>query len=245
MAIRLGDVAPNFTATTTEGAIDFHQWLGNSWGVLFSHPADYTPVCTTELGSVARLKDEFERRGVKVIAVSIDPLETHRGWIRDINETQTVTMNFPVIADERRQVALAYDMIHPHAHDNATARSVFVIGPDKKVKLILTHPDETRRSFDEILRVIDALQLTARYRVATPADWRPGGDCINESNGVTHSTSVRLLRSSASRSLPALWRSACGNARGQRRHHAVGDDAGVGSVRGVPALRLMRPRRPG
>jgi alkyl hydroperoxide reductase subunit AhpC/SAM-dependent methyltransferase len=178
MAIRLGDVAPNFSADTTEGNIEFHRWLGNSWGVLFSHPADYTPVCTTELGTMARIKDEFERRGVKVIALSMDPLESHRGWIQDINETQTTRINFPIIADDRRQVATAYDMIHPNAHDNATVRSVFVIGPDKKVKLILTYPDETGRNFDEILRVIDALQLTAHHRVATPADWRQGKDCF-------------------------------------------------------------------
>ena len=178
MPLRLGDVAPNFSATTTEGPIDFHQWLGNSWGVLFSHPADYTPVCTTELGTVARTKDEFERRNVKVIGLSVDPLDSHQGWLRDINETQSVSVNFPVIADESRQVAAAYDMIHPEANGTATARSVFVIGPDKKVKLTLTYPDETGRNFTEILRVIDSLQLTANHRVATPADWQPGQDCI-------------------------------------------------------------------
>ena len=178
MALRLGDVAPNFSAATTEGPIDFHQWLGNSWGVLFSHPADYTPVCTTELGTVARSKGEFEKRNVKVIALSVDPLESHRGWIQDINETQSCSINFPVIADESRQVATAYDMIHPNADDKATVRSVFVIGPDKKIKLTVTYPDETGRNFNEILRVIDALQLTANHRVATPADWQQGQDCI-------------------------------------------------------------------
>jgi peroxiredoxin len=174
----LGDVAPNFAAATTEGPIDFHQWLGNSWGVLFSHPADYTPVCTTELGTVARTKGEFEKRNVKVIAVSVDPLEAHRGWINDINETQSVRMNFPVIADENHQVVTAYDMIHPNADDKATVRSVFVIGPDKKVKLTVTYPDSTGRNFGEILRVIDSLQLTNHHRVATPANWQQGQECI-------------------------------------------------------------------
>ena len=178
MPIRLGDVAPNFSAVTTEGTIDFHQWLGNSWGVLFSHPADYTPVCTTELGTVARIKAEFEKRNVKVLAVSVDPLEKHHGWIKDINETQGVTMNFPVIADENREVAAAYDMIHPNADDKATVRSVFVIGTDKKIKLTLTYPASTGRNFLEILRVIDSLQLTANHKVATPADWKQGQDCI-------------------------------------------------------------------
>lgn len=178
MALRLGDVAPSFSATTTEGVIDFHQWLGSSWGVLFSHPADYTPVCTTELGTVARIKSEFEKRNVKVIAVSVDPVEKHHGWIKDINETQACTMNFPVIADDNRQVAIAYDMIHPNVDDKATVRSVFVIGPDKKIKLTLTYPASTGRNFLEILRVIDSLQLTANHRVATPANWEPGQDCI-------------------------------------------------------------------
>jgi len=178
MALRLGDVAPNFSATTTEGTIDFHQWLGSSWGVLFSHPADYTPVCTTELGTVAKIKAEFEKRNVKVMAVSVDPLEKHHGWIKDINETQSCTMNFPVIADENRQVAVAYDMIHPNVDDKATVRSVFVIGPDKKVKLTLTYPASTGRNFLEILRVIDSLQLTAQHKLATPADWKQGQDCI-------------------------------------------------------------------
>jgi alkyl hydroperoxide reductase subunit AhpC len=178
MELRLGDVAPNFSATTTEGEIDFHNWLGSSWGVLFSHPADFTPVCTTELGTVARIKSEFEKRNVKVIAVSVDPLESHLSWIKDMNETQACTMNFPVIADDKRAVATAYDMIHPNADDKATVRSGFVIGPDKKVKLTLTYPASTGRNFNEILRVIDSLQLTSGYKVATPADWQQGKDCI-------------------------------------------------------------------
>lgn len=178
MALRLGDIAPNFTATTTEGVVDFHQWLGNSWGVLFSHPADFTPVCTTELGTVARIKAEFDKRNVKVIAVSVDPVDQHHKWIGDINETQCVTMNFPVIADEKREVATAYDMIHPNADDKATVRSVFVIGPDKKIKLTLTYPASTGRNFLEILRVIDSLQLTSQHKLATPADWKQGEDCI-------------------------------------------------------------------
>ena len=178
MALRLGDIAPNFTANTTEGKFDFHQWLGDSWGMLFSHPADYTPVCTTEFGAVARTKQEFEKRNVKVIAVSVDPMESHHGWIKDINETQICTMNFPVIADEKRQVATAYDMIHPNADDKATVRSVFVIGPDKKIKLTLTYPASTGRNFLELLRVIDSLQLTAKHKVATPANWNPKQDCI-------------------------------------------------------------------
>ncbi|MGD0207541.1 MAG: peroxiredoxin [Verrucomicrobiota bacterium] len=178
MSLRLGDVAPDFTVNTTEGTINFHQWLGNSWGVLFSHPADYTPVCTTELGAVAKIKAEFEKRNVKAIAVSVDPLDSHHGWIKDINETQACTMNFPIIADDNRQVASAYDMIHPNADDKATVRSVFIIGPDKKIKLTLTYPASTGRNFFEILRVIDSLQLTANYKVATPADWQKGQDCI-------------------------------------------------------------------
>jgi alkyl hydroperoxide reductase subunit AhpC len=188
----LGDVAPNFSASTTEGPIDFHQWLGNSWGVLFSHPADYTPVCTTELGAVAKIKGEFEKRGVKAIAVSVDPLDSHRGWIKDINETQSCTMNFPIIADEKRQVASLYDMIHPNADDKATVRSVFIIGPDKKVKLMLTYPASTGRNFAEILRVIDSLQLTANYKVATPANWEEGEDCI-VSPSVSDSDAQRLF----------------------------------------------------
>jgi len=178
MTIRLGDTAPDFTAETTEGTIEFHKWLGDGWGILFSHPKDYTPVCTTELGRVANLKGEFEKRNVKVIAVSVDPLESHKGWINDINETQSCTMNYPIIADPDRNVATMYGMIHPNALDNLTVRSVFIIGPDKKVKLQLTYPASTGRNFDEILRVIDSLQLTANYQVATPADWKHGEDCV-------------------------------------------------------------------
>jgi len=178
MTIRLGDTAPDFTAETTEGTIEFHQWLGDGWGILFSHPKDYTPVCTTELGRVANLKGEFEKRNVKVLAVSVDPLESHKGWINDINETQSCTMNYPIIADPDRNVATVYGMIHPNALDNLTVRSVFIIGPDKKVKLQLTYPASTGRNFDEILRVIDSLQLTANYQVATPADWKQGDDCV-------------------------------------------------------------------
>lgn len=178
MALRLGDEAPNFTAESTEGTIHFHRWLGSSWGILFSHPADYTPVCTTELGTVAKLKDEFEKRDVKVVGLSVDPLEDHQGWIGDINETQNTTVNFPLLADPDRTVADLYDMIHPNALDNMTVRSVFVIGPDKKIKLMLTYPASTGRNFDELLRVIDSLQLTANYSVATPANWQDGDDCI-------------------------------------------------------------------
>ena len=178
MTIRLGDTAPDFTAETTEGTVEFHQWLGDGWGILFSHPKDYTPVCTTELGRVANLKGEFEKRNVKVIAVSVDPLESHKGWINDINETQSCTMNYPIIADPDRNVATMYGMIHPNALDNLTVRSVSIIGPDKKVKLQLTYPASTGRNFDEILRVIDSLQLTANYQVATPADWKHGDDCV-------------------------------------------------------------------
>ena len=178
MALRLGDNAPNFSAETTEGTIDFHEWLGSGWGVLFSHPKDYTPVCTTELGTVAKIKSEFEKRNTKVMAISVDPLEAHKGWICDINETQQTTMNFPIIADPNRKVATLYDMIHPNADDTFTVRSVFVIGPDKKIKLTLTYPASTGRNFVEILRVIDSLQLTARHKVATPANWVDGQDCI-------------------------------------------------------------------
>lgn len=178
MALRLGDEAPNFTADTTEGRIDFHQWLGNGWGVLFSHPADYTPVCTTELGAVAKIKSEFDRRNCKVVAVSVDPIESHHGWIGDINETQGTKMNFPIIADPKREVAALYDMIHPNADNTFTVRSVFVIGPDKKIKLTLTYPASTGRNFLELLRVIDSLQLTAKFKVATPANWKDGEDCI-------------------------------------------------------------------
>ncbi|HTI72613.1 MAG TPA: peroxiredoxin [Candidatus Limnocylindria bacterium] len=178
MSIRLGDIAPDFTAETTEGTVQFHSWLGDSWGVLFSHPADYTPVCTTELGTLAKLKGEFAKRNVKVLAVSVDPIDAHHGWIKDINETQCTVVNFPIIADGDRKVATLYDMIHPNADDKATVRSVFIIGPDKKVKLILTYPASTGRNFLELLRVIDSLQLTSKFRVATPADWKDGEDCI-------------------------------------------------------------------
>lgn len=178
MALRLGDIAPDFSAETTEGPVHFHEWLGAGWGILFSHPADYTPVCTTELGAVARLKEEFARRNVKVAAISVDPLDAHRGWVKDINETQNTTVNYPIVADPDRTVAAAYDMIHPAADDKATVRSVFVIGPDKKIKLTLTYPASTGRNFVELLRVIDSLQLTAKYRVATPADWKDGDDCV-------------------------------------------------------------------
>jgi thioredoxin-dependent peroxiredoxin len=178
MALRLGDIAPNFQADTTEGHIDFHQWLGTGWGILFSHPADYTPVCTTELGAVAKLKDEFAKRNVKCVAISVDPVESHQGWVRDINETQGTTMNFPIIADPAKTVAGLYDMIHPNVDDKATVRSVFVIGPDKKVKLTLTYPMSCGRNFLEILRVVDSLQLTSKFKVATPADWQDGQDCI-------------------------------------------------------------------
>jgi len=178
MSLRLGDIAPNFTASTTEGAITFHEWLGNSWGVLFSHPADFTPVCTTELGMTAKLKDEFDKRNVKVLAVSVDPLDSHHEWVKDINETQRTLVNFPIIADDDRNVATLYDMIHPNASEKATVRSVFVVGPDKKIKLTLTYPASTGRNFNELLRVIDSLQLTANYSVATPANWQDGEDCV-------------------------------------------------------------------
>jgi alkyl hydroperoxide reductase subunit AhpC len=178
VALRLGDTAPDFTAETTEGPIRFHEWLDGHWGILFSHPADFTPVCTTELGAAARLKAEFDRRNVRMIAISVDPIESHRGWIADINETQACQMNFPIIADPDRKVATAYDMIHPNADDKLTVRSVFIIGPDKKIKLTLTYPASTGRNFLELLRVIDSLQLTAQHKVATPADWKAGDDCI-------------------------------------------------------------------
>ncbi|GAA4279390.1 peroxiredoxin [Aquimarina mytili] len=177
-ALRLGDEAPNFKAQTTEGEIDFHNWLGDSWGVLFSHPADYTPVCTTELGTVAKYTDEFNKRNVKVAALSVDGLESHHGWIKDINETQNTTVNFPIIADEDRKVSELYDMIHPNADSQLTVRSVFVIGPDKSIKLTITYPASTGRNFDELLRVIDSLQLTAYHKVATPANWNEGEDCV-------------------------------------------------------------------
>ena len=178
MALRINDEAPDFTADTSEGPINFHEWIGDGWAILFSHPADYTPVCTTELGTVAKTKGEFDKRGVKVVGLSVDPVDSHKGWIQDIEETQKTTVNFPIIADPDRKVANMYDMIHPNAIDNLTVRSVFVIGPDKKVKLSLTYPASTGRNFDEILRVVDSLQLTANYSVATPANWKDGDDCI-------------------------------------------------------------------
>ena len=178
MSLRLGDAAPNFKAKTSEGDIDLYEYLGDSWGVLFSHPADYTPVCTTELGKTASLKSEFDKRNVKVIALSVDNVESHKGWISDINETQGVEVNFPIIGDENREIALAYDMIHPNASLTATVRSLFIIAPDKTIKLMITYPASTGRNFQEILRVIDSLQLTAKYSVATPADWKDGEDVV-------------------------------------------------------------------
>ncbi|MEM6321551.1 MAG: peroxiredoxin [Bacteroidota bacterium] len=178
MAIKLGQEAPNFTAQTSMGEINFHEWLGDSWGMLFSHPADFTPVCTTELGRTAALKGEFDKRNVKAMAVSVDGVASHMDWIKDIEDTQNVEMNFPIVADEDRKVAELYDMIHPEVTDKTTVRTVFVIGPDKKVKLTLTYPPATGRNFLEILRVIDSLQLTAYHSVATPADWKDGEDVI-------------------------------------------------------------------
>ena len=178
MAIRLGDTAPDFTADTTEGTIELHKYLGDGWGILFSHPKDYTPVCTTELGRVANLKSEFDKRNVKVLALSVDPVDSHKGWINDINETQSCSVNYPIIADPDKKIAGMYDMIHPNALNNLTVRSVFVIAPDKTVKLTITYPASTGRNFDEILRVIDSLQLTANYQVATPVDWKHGDDCV-------------------------------------------------------------------
>jgi alkyl hydroperoxide reductase subunit AhpC len=177
-ALRLGDEAPDFTADTTEGRLRFHEWLGDSWGVLFSHPRDFTPVCTTELGRMAAIKGEFDRRGVKVLGLSVDPLDAHERWARDIEETQGRAPDFPIVADPDRVVADLYGMVHPNADDTATVRSVFVVGPDKRIKLTLTYPMSTGRNFAEILRVIDSLQLTARYRVSTPADWQSGEDVI-------------------------------------------------------------------
>src|SRR5881397_1270041 len=178
MALRLGDELPNFTAVTTEGTVDFHEWLGGGWGILFSHPKDFTPVCTTELGAMAKITNEFKKRGVKVLAISVDPLDSHKGWIKDINETQNANVNFPMIADPEKKVATLYDMIHPNALDNMTVRSVFIIGPDKKIKMMLTYPASTGRNFDELLRVIDSLQLTDSHSVATPVDWKDGQDVV-------------------------------------------------------------------
>ena len=176
--LRLGDIAPDFEQESTEGKIKFYDYLGEGWGVLFSHPADFTPVCTTELGYTAKLKDEFAKRGVKVLALSIDALDSHKGWVGDIEETQGTKVNFPILADADRKVATLYDMIHPNADDKATVRSVFIVGPDKKIKLNITYPASTGRNFDEILRVIDSLQLTAKHKVATPVNWEQGGDVI-------------------------------------------------------------------
>ncbi|MEY3351008.1 MAG: hypothetical protein RIQ50_1119 [Bacteroidota bacterium] len=178
MSLHLGDDAPNFRASTTLGEIELYEYLGNSWGVLFSHPADFTPVCTTELGRTALLREEFEKRNVKVLAVSVDPLDKHQQWISDINETQHCSVGFPIIADEDRKVATLYDMIHPNASATFTVRSLFVIGPDKKIKLTLTYPASTGRNFVEVLRVIDSLQVTAQHSLATPADWKQGEDLI-------------------------------------------------------------------
>ena len=178
MALQIGDTAPDFEAQTTQGPIRFHEWIGDSWAVLFSHPKDFTPVCTTELGYTAKLKDQFDERGVKVIGLSVDGLDEHVRWSKDIEDTQGIAPNFPMIADSDRKVADLYDMIHPNASDTATVRSVFVIGPDKKIKLTITYPASTGRNFDEILRVIDSLQLTANKKVATPVNWKSGDDCI-------------------------------------------------------------------
>jgi alkyl hydroperoxide reductase subunit AhpC len=178
MPLRLGDIAPDFSAQTNQGSIKFHEWLGNSWGVLFSHPKDFTPVCTTELGETARLKPEFDKRNVKVLGLSVDPADSHNKWAEDIKETQGHALNFPIVADSDRQVSGLYDMIHPNANDTLTVRSVFLIDPNKKVRLMITYPASTGRNFDEILRVIDSLQLTDKHSVATPVNWKPGQDCI-------------------------------------------------------------------
>jgi alkyl hydroperoxide reductase subunit AhpC len=178
MSLRLGDIAPDFVAQSTEGDIRFHEFLGNGWGILFSHPADFTPVCTTELGRTALLKDEFAKRNTRVLAVSVDPLDSHLGWKGDIDETQHCHVDFPILADPNKEIATLYDMIHPNASATATVRSLFIIGPDKKVKLIITYPASTGRNFYEVLRVLDSLQLVDEYSVATPADWQPGEDVI-------------------------------------------------------------------
>ena len=197
MALRLGDIAPDFTAETTEGPINFHEWIGDSWAVLFSHPKDFTPVCTTELGYVARSKPDFEKRGVKVIGLSVDPTDSHKRWAEDIQETQGTALNFPIIADPDHKIAELYDMIHPEISDVFTVRSVYVIGPDKKVKLMITYPASTGRNFDEILRVIDSLQLTSKYSVATPVNWKDGDDVI-----IVNSVSDEA----AKEKFPAGWR---------------------------------------
>lgn len=192
MSIRLFDVAPDFTAETSQGEIHFHEWLGNSWGVLFSHPADYTPVCTTELGAVAKLKNEFEKSNVKVVALSVDDVQSHVSWIHDINETQHTEVKFPIIADPEFKVSNLYGFVHPNASDRFTVRSVVIIDPDKKVKLIITYPASTGRNFDEILRVIDSLQLTAKYSVATPANWKQGDDVVISSSVKTEDIPARF-----------------------------------------------------
>lgn len=174
----LGDPAPDFSADTTEGPIQFHAWLGNSWGIFFSHPKDFTPVCTTELGQAARMKSEFDKRGVKIISLSVDSIDAHKKWINDINETQRTVVNFPMIADEKREIAELYGMLHPNVSENTTVRSVFIIDPAKKIRLTMTYPQATGRNFAEFLRVIDAMQLTDGYAVSTPADWKPGQECI-------------------------------------------------------------------
>lgn len=197
MAVRIGDVAPDFTAETTQGTINFHEWLGDSWGILFSHPKDFTPVCTTELGMAAKLKPEFDKRNVKIIGLSVDPIQSHMEWEKDIEETQGAAVNFPMIADPDRKVATLYDMIHPNASDTFTVRSVYIIGPDKKVKLILTYPASVGRNFAELLRVIDALQLAENYQVATPADWKPGEDVI---------ISLAVSNEQAKEKFPAGWK---------------------------------------
>jgi thioredoxin-dependent peroxiredoxin len=178
MALRLGDTVPNFTQASSEGEINLYDWAGDSWVVLFSHPADFTPVCTTELGTVAKLKPEFDKRNVKVLALSVDDVESHKGWIGDINETQKTTVNYPILADPDKKVSDLYEMIHPNANSTLTVRSVFIIDPQKKLRLTFTYPASTGRNFEEILRVIDSLQLTDDYQVATPADWKDGGDCV-------------------------------------------------------------------
>jgi alkyl hydroperoxide reductase subunit AhpC len=178
MALRLGDTVPNFTQASTEGDINFYDWAGDSWVVLFSHPADFTPVCTTELGTVAKLKPEFDKRNVKTIALSVDDVDSHKGWVGDIEETQSTTLNYPILADPDRKVSDLYDMIHPNANNTLTVRTVFIIDPNKKLRLSLTYPASTGRNFDEILRVIDSLQLTDYHKVATPANWTDGGDCV-------------------------------------------------------------------
>ncbi len=199
MALQLGDDAPDFTADTSDGTVSFHEWLGDGWGVLFSHPKDFTPVCTTELGAVAKLKPEFDKRNTKVIAISVDSVESHKGWIPDINETQGTTVNFPIIADPDRKVADLYGMIHPNAGDTVTVRSVFVVGPDKKIKLTITYPQSTGRNFQEILRVIDSLQLTAKHQVSTPADWKVGEDVV---------ISPAISDEAAKDKFPAGWKTA-------------------------------------